>query len=152
MNWSRPWALVLSTIFFLVGCRTAAPATFQGPGLNAQRESNLMAKASTDLNCPSASLTGRYLESYASNVHVYRVEGCKGRYDALLECAGVCIWIETPEKRASFDLQCPREELQRTYLGRGTNFSEFTLGIAGCGRTITYLYFRGQWIANAASR
>lgn len=124
-------------------CRGHAPASMAGPNMNAKREANLLAAASKELKCPTESLKGELLESIERNAHIFRVMGCGGTYDSILSCAlGNCAWIETPEKRASFDLQCPQEQLQRTYLGQGT------FGMSGCGRAITYIFGNGTWVAN----
>ena len=137
-------ALLLVVLAGVVsGCAHSAAGSIAGPGMNAKREANLLAAAAKDLGCPQESLTTAFVESIEKNAHIYRVSGCEKTYDSILFCAaGVCSWNETPEKRASFDLQCPREQLKRTYLGDGT------FGMSGCDRTITYLFVNGRLVAN----
>lgn len=130
----------------LSGCRAHGGTTLQGPGINAKREANLMSSASTELQCPADQLKASFVESIEKNAHIYRVVGCEKTYETVLFCMmGNCSWNETPEKRASFDLQCPREQLTRTYLGSAT------FGMAGCGKTITYLFVNGRLVANSAT-
>lgn len=142
---SLPLVLSLVVSAFLVGCR-AHGTSVQGPGMTAKREANLLELASRDLQCPTTSLSAAFVESVERNAHIYRVTGCEKTFDAALVCPlGSCIWYETPERRAAFDLQCPREQLTRTYLGNSA------FGMAGCGRTITYLLRNGGFVANSST-
>lgn len=136
--------VVASVVAVLVsGCRAHATSSVQGPGMNAKRESTLIDLASKELSCPNAELKAAFLESVEKNAHIYRVSGCNKTYDSILFCfAGTCSWNETPEKRAAFDLQCPQEQLKRSYLGNGT------FGMSGCDKTMTYLYVNGRIVAN----
>lgn len=122
---------------------SCAHSTVVGRGMNAKREANLRAAASTELACPEEGLTVSFLESIEKNSHIYRVTGCSKIYESILICMmGTCAWLEMPEKRASFDLQCPREQITRTYLGSGT------FGMRGCEKTITYMFVNGRLVAN----
>jgi hypothetical protein len=125
------------------GCAHKKQSTIVGPGMNAKREANLLQLAGKELNCTSENMVGQFKESLEKNVHVYAVDGCTGHYEALLHCLGVCVWVELPDRRATFDLQCPApNELKRTYLGNGM------FGMTGCGKSITYVNSEGRWIAN----
>lgn len=140
-------ALLLSLVVGVVvsGCRAHSSAKALGPGMNAKREANLIETASKELACPNDQLTPSFVESIEGNAHIYRVSGCNKTYDSILFCMmGTCSWTETPEKRAAFDLQCPPEQLKRTYLGNAT------FGMAGCGKTISYLYVNGRLVGNVA--
>lgn len=138
-------ALVVAAAAIVSGCRAHSTATVVGPGMNAKREANLFANASKELACPTQGMTAAFVESIEGNAHIYRVTGCQKTFDSILFCMmGTCSWVETPEKRASFDLQCAQEELKRTYLGNAT------FGVAGCGKTITYLYVNGRLVANVS--
>ena len=49
----------------------------------------------------------------------------------------------TLRARASFDLQCPSEQLQVTELDNSV------AGVAGCGQRATYVYNNGSWVLNS---
>lgn len=50
------------------------------------------------------------------------------------------------EKRAAFDLQCPKGELQFHDTGPGSK------GVTGCGQQVTYVWTESGWILNTDSR
>jgi hypothetical protein len=138
-------ALLFSLVVGVVvsGCRAHSGAKALGPGMNAKREANLIEMASKELACPNDQLAPSFVESIEGNAHIYRVTGCSKTYDSILFCMmGTCSWTETPDKRAAFDLQCPQEQLKRTYLGNAT------FGMAGCGKTVSYLYVNGRLVGN----
>jgi|688.fasta_scaffold779116_1 hypothetical protein len=140
-------ALALSLVVGVVlsGCHAHSSVKALGPGMNPRREGNLREAASRELACPNDQLVTSFVESIEGNAHIYRVTGCSKTYDSILFCLmGTCSWTETPEKRAAFDLQCPQEQLKRTYLGNAT------FGMAGCGKTVSYLYVNGRLVGNVA--
>jgi len=54
------------------------------------------------------------------------------------------------EKRASFDMTCPRAELQFVELDHEPNGEITSFGVRGCGKQATYLLNRsGQWVQNS---
>ena len=111
-----------------------------GPGINNRRAASLFEQASRELQCPEGELNGEYVQSIERNLHAYTVTGCGRQTTALLHCiAGVCQWRETPEQRATVDLQCPREQLSR--LVQGDRFI-----MSGCGRVQAYGFVRGHLV------
>jgi hypothetical protein len=82
----------------------------------------------------------------------------------LLLCVGACEsptakfaeHVDELEKRASFDLNCPREQIEWTTLGKRTR------GATGCGRQASYAWVCAregdmyddacQWILNSAAQ
>jgi hypothetical protein len=138
---------LLVSLCLLAACATQRAATITGPGMNAKREASLMTLASGKISCDAGLLTGAFIESLERNFHLYRATGCGQTFEVFLLCVpmGGCQWVETPDTRAAFDLQCAKEKLSRTYLGSGT------FGVAGCDRTITYVWVNGQYVANTVS-
>ncbi len=138
------WVVVLGVV--VTGCRHRPELTVEGPGMNRKREASLYVNAQGELQCPKQQLNARFVNSLEGNVHAYQVDGCGKSMQALLHCvAGVCNWLEVPEKRASLDLQCPREQITRQYLASGT------FGMLGCGRSITYHYIGGRLVVDTRS-
>ena len=55
------------------------------------------------------------------------------------------------ERKASFDLACPVEDLRFQLITiEDRRLKE--VGISGCGSRVRYMSVQGRWIANAASR
>jgi len=130
-------------IGLIVALAAGCAHSISGPRMNAKREANLLQLAAKALNCTSENMVAQFKESIEWNVHVYAVDGCNGHYEAMLHCLRDCVWIEPPDQRAAFDLQCPApNELKRTYLGNGM------YGMTGCGKSVTYVNTAGRWIAN----
>lgn len=126
--------LVLSLVFIaLTGCRHRRVSTVSGPGMNSKREAALMDEASARLHCDHSGMVGAFETSLERNYHVYRVDGCGKRFYAMLHCTGICSWREAPEMRAEVDLQCPVQQLTRSYTP-----SNHTFVISGCGRAVAY--------------
>ena len=55
------------------------------------------------------------------------------------------------ERRASFDLSCPIEQLQFAPLGAG-RMSHTTVGVSGCDGRIVYVFLNGNWVANTENQ
>lgn len=50
-------------------------------------------------------------------------------------------------KRASFDLECPQDQVNVTVIEKGNMMRPWTFGTSGCGKTKTYLSRAGTIIA-----
>lgn len=88
------------------------------------------------------------------NQATQEVAGCGKQETFTWVQTGEWIQIQNLRKRASFDLNCPAEQLKLTPLSSGTN-----MGVEGCSHRATYLYTtvaateRGQsydWVMNTA--
>lgn len=74
----------------------------------------------------------------------------------VLACAGCFVPAETLRPQASFDLQCPPDQIQMTELSgdcgkkAGTDY-DCTLGVRACGKQTTYSHVprTNTWVANA---
>jgi hypothetical protein len=70
------------------------------------------------------------------------------------------LWKDAQEKvasRATFDMKCPKPQLELTVLQVGAN-TDFTggkdptqVGVTGCGQSIVYVETPSGWVANAMS-
>jgi len=54
-------------------------------------------------------------------------------------------------KRASFDMDCPAEELSVVPLGDPKFGGYDTLGVTGCDKKITYVRVNSEWVANVGA-
>ena len=157
----RALALVLATASVL-GCSAsrseskadtdgAAGAFPQVADMNKKRWANGLEKAAKELGCAQGQLTH---ESLGSGRFVFRGAGKEVEY-ALYCSAGSCVWLDDLRTRAAFDLNCPREQLQLTFI------DEKTRGVSGCDKRATYLVdvrrhpsgwgTEATWIMNSAA-
>jgi len=62
--------------------------------------------------------------------------------------------LDTLKRRASFDLQCPEQQVQLHELdgGKGVLDAGATYGVRGCGKQATYVKapLTGTWVMNSA--
>jgi hypothetical protein len=64
---------------------------------------------------------------------LYRMSGCNADTTFELRCKmGQCAWVPNVKRRASFDLQCDKEQLTSTKL------DPVTVGVSGCGKRASY--------------
>jgi hypothetical protein len=148
--WSRSflWGAAMKKVFFvsflmvfsMTSCRKRVASDAQGPGMNASREATLLADASREIKCPTAQLAASFVETVEPNFNLYRVDGCGQTFESFLHCTGFCSWRDTPNKLAAAALQCPQNQLLRSYLGNAT------FSLAGCGRAVNYQYVRGRLV------
>jgi len=138
---------ILGALLVATGCASIElPGPMpEGPRMHPRYAASLYERAAQALSCPQTELQLEYAESLEEGLYVYRATGCGQQQESLLWCTWRCVWSDTPRARASFDLQCPPSEISRTYLG------DATFGMAGCGRTMTYMFINGRLVANAAT-
>lgn len=77
----------------------------------------------------------------------------KKTFVALLMSVGLMACVSTGKlrTRASFDMNCPEDQLSLTELDRNRNHQTATYGVSGCGKRSTYIYTRETgWVANNA--
>lgn len=106
----------------------------KAPGMNARRFANLKATAARDLSCPEESLSHEFVTDPQVKNGLHRLSGCGQRTEYELMCMmGSCVWIQSPLRQASFELNCPQESLAVMRL------SASQLGVQGCDRRATYV-------------
>jgi hypothetical protein len=54
-------------------------------------------------------------------------------------------------KRASFDMSCPAGSLTVSPVGQQSDGYD-SVGVSGCEKKATYLYYGGKWILNSDAR
>lgn len=111
--------------------------------MNAKRWANAQELAAKDLGIPVGQATH---QSLGNGRFVF--QGPR-QVELALYCLGwSCVWLDDPRARASFDLNCPREQLAITWI------NETSRGISGCERRATYLAkveqnYAVTWILNS---
>lgn len=128
----RPIGLRKSHLF-MIAILPAAVAASGGCGAGAE----LQAQAVSDLQCPD-----EQVHSYEPAYYMGRAKGC-GR-------EMVYVWNReewvSPIKRATFELNCPAEQLVVTPL------TDRSAGVTGCGHKVVYVISAtGEWVLDSAS-
>jgi hypothetical protein len=150
-----PLALLVTSLSALIACGSSRkeqkeqpPANYPAsPNLNAERWTNGLNKAAKELGCTVPEVA---YQSLGEDRFVFRGAGKEVEYD--LFCRGwSCVWLDDPRVRASFDLNCPREQMQITYIDPTTR------GVAGCEHRATYVVrvtgaYEVSWVQNSASQ
>jgi hypothetical protein len=132
MNPGRMLMAGVGVAFLVAGCgggRRNSKVDFSkmGPSMNAKRYANLEKLAAEDLRC-TEELAPTYLGE-----NQYRMSGCNADTTFELRCRmGQCAWVPDVRGRASFDLQCDKEQLTSTKL------DPVTVGVSGCGKRASY--------------
>ena len=144
--------LALALFLGLAGCShspatpsSSAPSSHPDvPNMNAKRWANAQELAAKELGTPVGQATH---QSLGNGRFVFQAG--PRQVELALYCLGwSCVWLDDPRARASFDLNCPREQLAITWI------NETSRGISGCERRGTYLAkveqnYAVTWILNS---